>query len=82
MSQQDIEIVVRQRTAIHDLRVPEETMTSLYLDHVRSTRKIIEELIAAREVELAKTTVTAQRRHIEQSLIFLRDELGRIDGRG
>jgi hypothetical protein len=80
MSQRDIEIAVLQWTAIHDLRVPEETMTSPYLDHLRPTRKIIEELIAAREIELAKTTATAQRRHVERDLTFLRDELARIDG--
>jgi hypothetical protein len=61
MSRQDIEIAALQRVTIHDLRVPEETMTSPYLDRVRPTRKIIEELIDARELELAKTTAAAQR---------------------
>ena len=57
-------------------------MTSPYLDHIRSTRKIIEDLIAAREVELAKTTTADQRRRIERELSFLRDELARIGGQG
>jgi hypothetical protein len=67
---------------MHDLRVPEDTMTSPYLDYIRSTHRIIEELIVAREVELAKTTAAAQRRHVERDLTFLRDELARIDGHG
>jgi len=54
MSQQDIGNRGRQRAAIP--RVPEDTMTSPYLDHVRSIREILEELIVAREIELAKTT--------------------------
>ena len=78
VSQQKIVIAVLQRTAIHDLRVPENTMTSPYLNQARSTRKIIEELIVARELELAKTTAV-QRRRVERDLTFLRDELARID---
>ena len=54
-------------------------MISPYLDHLRSTRNIIEELILAREVELAKTTAAAQRRRVERDLNFLRDALARID---
>jgi hypothetical protein len=81
MSRQDIEIAVRQRTAPHELRVAEETMTSPYLDHVRSTRNTIEALIVTREVELAKTTTAAQRWRVEGDLTFLRDELARIDRR-
>jgi hypothetical protein len=80
MSQQDIEIAVRQRTAPHELRVAEETMTSPYLDHVRSTRNTIEALIVTREVELAKTSAAVQRQRIEADLTFLRDELARLDG--
>src|SRR5260370_16394848 len=82
MSQQDIEIAALQRAAIPGLRVPDDTMTSPYLDHIRSTRKIIEALILAREVELAKTNATAQRRRVERDLTFLRDELARIDCHG
>ena len=37
-----------------------------YLDHLRSTREIVEELILAREIELAKTTAAAQRRRVER----------------
>jgi hypothetical protein len=82
ISRPDIVIAVLQRAAIHDLRVPGDTMTSPYLNQVRSTRKIIEELILAREFEPAKTTTAAQRRRVERDLIFLRDELARIDGHG
>ena len=82
MSEQDVEIAARQRAAIHGLRVPDDTMTSPYLDHIRSTRKIIEALILAREFELAKTTTAAQRRRVERDLTFLHDELARIDGQG
>ena len=78
MNQQHIGIAVRQRTAI--MRVPEDTMTSPYLDHIRPIRKIIEDLIIAREIELAKTTSAEQRQHVERELSFLRDELARIDG--
>jgi hypothetical protein len=80
MSQQDIVIAVLRRTAIHELRVAEETLTSPYLDQVRPTRKIIEDLIAAREIELAKAMAAAQRKRIEEDLAFLRDELARSDG--
>jgi hypothetical protein len=55
-------------------------MTSPYLDHIRATRNIIEELILAREFEMAKTIAAAQRQRVEWDLIFLRDELARIDG--
>ena len=79
MSGQHIGIPVRQRTAI--TRTPEDTMTSPYLDYARSTRDIIEELIAAREIELARTSAAAQRRCLERDLTFLRDELARIDSR-
>jgi hypothetical protein len=58
---------------------PDDTITSPYLDHIRATREIIAELIVAREVELAKSTATAQRRRVERDLTFLRDELARID---
>jgi hypothetical protein len=80
MSPLNIGIAFRQRTAIHEQRVPEDTMTSPYLAHIRSTREIIEELILVRESELAKTTAAAQRRRVERDLAFLRDELARIDG--
>ena len=78
MSQQHIGIAVRQRTAIQ--RAPEDTMTSPYLDHIRSTRETIEDLIVAREIELAKTSAAAQRRRVERDLTFLRDELARVEG--
>ena len=52
-------------------------MTSPYLDHIRSTRETIEDLIAAREVALVKTTA-AQRWCIDRDLGFLREELARI----
>jgi hypothetical protein len=61
------------------MRVPEDTMTSPYLDRIRSTREILEELIAAREGELAKTSPAMQRRQVEWDLSFLRDELARIN---
>ena len=77
MSQNEIVIAVRQRTAI--LRVPEDRMTSPYLDHIRSTREILEDLIAAREGELAKTSAAMQRRRVERDLTFLRDELDRVN---
>src|SRR5260370_30322271 len=70
MSQQHIEIAVRQRAVIHDLQGPGHPMTSRYLDRIRSTRYIIEELILARQVELAKTTAAAQRRRVERDLAF------------
>ena len=77
MSQNEIVIAVRQRTAI--MRVPEDTMISPYLDHIRSTREILEDLIAAREGELAKTSAAIQPRRVERDLTFLRDELARIN---
>jgi hypothetical protein len=82
MSQQHIEIAALQRTPIHDPPIPAPAMTSPYLDHIRSTRRIIEELIVAREIELAKATTADQRQRIERELSFLRTELGRIDGQG
>ena len=60
-------------------RLPEDIMTSPYLNHVRSTREIIEELIA-REIELAKTSAAVQRQRSEADLTFLRNELVRLDG--
>ena len=74
MSRHDIGVAVRQRTAI--TRVSEDTITSPYLDHIRSTRETIEDLIAAREVALVKTA--AQRWCIDRDLGFLREELARI----
>jgi hypothetical protein len=68
MSQHDIEIAV-----------PEDAVTSPYLDRVRSPRGIIEALIVAREMELAKTSAPAQRWRVERDLTFLRDELARLD---
>jgi hypothetical protein len=80
MSGSDIEIAVLQRAAMRDLRLPEDLMTSPYLNQVRSTRNIIDELIVAREVELAKTSAAVQRQRIEADLTLLRDELARLDG--
>ena len=79
MNKQHIGIAVRQRIAM--TRVPEDTMTSPYLDYTRSAREIIEELVAAREIELARTSAAAQRRCLERDLTFLRDELARNDSR-
>jgi hypothetical protein len=81
MSQQHIEIAALQRAAIHDPPVLQVAMTSPCLDHIRPTRKIIEVLILAREVELAKATAAAQRRRVERDLTFLRDELARSDSK-
>ena len=78
MSQQHVGVAALQRAAIS--RLPEDIMTSPYLDHVRSAGEMIEELIVAREIELAKTTTAAQRRRVELDLTFLRDELARLDG--
>jgi hypothetical protein len=66
MSQHDIEIAV-----------PEDAVTSPYLDRVRSPRNMIEALILARQVELAKTSAAAQRWRVERDLTFLCDELAR-----
>jgi hypothetical protein len=74
MSRQDIEIADRQQAAIDELRIAEKTMTSPYLDRVRPTRWIIEELIVTQEVELAKATAVGQRRHVERDLTFLRGD--------
>jgi hypothetical protein len=79
MSEQHIGVAVRQRIAI--ARAPEDTMTSPYLDRIRSPRRIIEELIVVRGIELGKTSAVAQRQRIERDLTFLNDELARIDGR-
>jgi hypothetical protein len=67
-----------QRAAIHDAPVPAVAMTSPYLDHIRSTRNIVEDLIVAREIELAKATSAEQRQRVERNLSFLHDELARI----
>jgi len=77
MSQHEMVVAVRQRTAI--MPVPEDTMTSPYLDRIRSTREILEDLISAREGELAKTTAAMQRRRVERDLTFHREELARIN---
>jgi hypothetical protein len=77
MSCQDIVIATPHRAAIHEAPVPAAAMTSPYLNHVRSTRKIIEELILAREIELAKTTSAEHRQRAEQDLSFLRGERAR-----
>jgi hypothetical protein len=53
-------------------------MTSPYLDRVRAGREMIEQLIATREVELARVTSAAGRRRIEHDLRFLREELARV----
>jgi hypothetical protein len=50
MREPHIAVAVRQRTAMP--REPKDS--SPYLDHVRPTRKIIDGLISAREIELAK----------------------------
>ena len=73
-------IAVRQWTAI--TQVAEDTMTSPYLDHIRSTREIVKDLIVPREVALAKASAAAQRWGMERLLSFLRDELTRIDCKG
>ena len=57
-------------------------MNSPYLDQSRPTRKLIEELIAAREAALAKGTEATQRQRLERDLTFLREELVRIAGSG
>jgi hypothetical protein len=57
-------------------------MTSPYLDEVRATRKIIEELIVAREFELSRAMVAVERRRVERDLSFLREELARIASQG
>ena len=81
MSRHDIGIAVLQWAAIRDPRAGEVTMTSPYLDHIRSTRESIQQLILTREIELAKTTTAEQQVRVERDLIFLRDELTRIDTR-
>lgn len=78
MSQQQIEIAALHRAAIRDPTVAAVVMTSPYLDHLRSPRQIIEDLITAREVELAKATIAEQQQRIERDLRFLRRELARI----
>jgi hypothetical protein len=64
-SPHDIVIAVRPRTAI--TRLPEDIMTSPYLNHVRSAREIIEEVIISRKIELAKTSAAVQRQRIERT---------------
>jgi len=81
MSPHQIESAALEGAAIHEPQRAEDRMTSPYLDYVRSTREIIEELITAREIDLAKAAVAAQRRRVERDLTFLRDELARIDAR-
>ena len=80
MSPQHIEIAAPPGAAIHEPPVPEVAMTSPYLDHVRPTRRVIEDLITAREIELAKAAAPEQRCRLKRDLRFLRDELARIDG--
>ena len=80
MSRQNIEIAALPRAAIDDL-VADDMMTSPYLDHRRSTRDLIQELILAREVLLAKTIAARHRRRVERDLTFLRDELARSDAK-
>src|SRR4051794_23841216 len=80
MRRQLIEIAAGQGAAIHDPAVAAAAATSPYLDHIRSTRRIIQDLIAARETELAKMSSAEQRQRVEGELSFLRDELARIDG--
>lgn len=82
MSQEQIEIAALRGAAIHDPTGAEVAMTSPYLDHIRSPRRIIENLIAAREVELAKTTNAEQQQRAERDLRFLRGELARIGNPG
>ena len=55
-------------------------MTSPYLDRVRPPRKTIEELILARERQLAGPISALQRLRLQRDLMFLRAELARIDG--
>jgi hypothetical protein len=78
MSHPHIGIAAPQRTAIPP--IARDTTASPYLDHVRRPRETVEDLIAAREIEFAKTTA-AQRARIQRDLAFLRDELARIDSR-
>jgi hypothetical protein len=80
MSQQYIGLAARQRAAITP--IPEDSTASPYLDHVRRPRDTVEDLIAAREVELVKTTIVEQRQRMERELSFLRDEFAQFDGRG
>ena len=55
-------------------------MTSPYLHRQRPARAVIEQLIATREAELARTSDPAARNRIEETLDFLRRELTRLDG--
>ena len=80
MSPQHIEIAAPPAATIHQQPVPEVAMTSPYLDHIRPPRRVIEDLITAREVKLAKAGSPEQRRRFERDLNFLGDELARIDG--
>ena len=82
MDPQHIGVAAPHRAAMHDLSpAPEQIVASPYLDHVRSVRKIIETLLVARDVELAKTTAAEQRARVERDLTFLRAELARIHDR-
>ena len=64
---------MKSRSALAPLRPATVTVTT-------PAREIIEELIIAREIELAKTSAAVQRQRIEADLTFLRDELARLDG--
>jgi hypothetical protein len=55
-------------------------MTSPYLDRVRPPRETIEELVLAREHQLAEPIAALQRQRVERDLMFLRAELARIGG--
>ena len=55
-------------------------MTSPYLDRVRPPRETIEELILARERQLAEPIPALQRLRLERDLTFLHGELARIRG--
>lgn len=78
MGQWRVQIAALQWAAMHDGLGAEDTVTSPYLDHVRSTREIVEQLIAAREIELVKTSEAAQQQRIRRDLAFLHDELPRL----
>lgn len=79
MGHPHIGITAPQRTAIPP--IAQDATASPYLDHVRRPRETVEDLIAAREIELAETSAVTPRSRIERDLAFLRDELARIDGR-
>jgi hypothetical protein len=56
-------------------------MTSPYLGCVRHARELIEQLIAARQLELSRAYSIAERQRIERVLSFLREELTRLSDR-